>query len=179
MKIGIDIDDTITETSKEINKQIKKLQVLKKVAKDINVRDKLLQLIGKKGITNIHHNIKVRYGVKSFFKKAKEQGHKIILITARGGILPNGENQNFLIAVTKRFLKKHHLQVDKVIYAQKTKAEACLKEKIDIFIDDREMILDEIKEQGIRTICFGQVKDVISKHQIVYSWLELEKLLLK
>lgn len=58
---------------------------------------------------------------------------------------------------------------------QESKVGVCLKCGIELFIDDKENVLDEISRQGIQTLRMC-AKTCESKHKIVHNWLEIEKI---
>ena len=49
---------------------------------------------------------------------------------------------------------------------------------VDVFIDDKERVLDEIAKLGIKTLIFSEKKET-SKHQVVSSWKEVKNYILK
>ena len=66
-------------------------------------------------------------GVKRILKRLKEDGHTLILITARGGL-----NRD-MINVTEEILKNEEMDIfDKYYWASENKDEVCVKEKISI-----------------------------------------------
>ena len=61
---------------------------------------------------------------------------------------------------------------DKIIFKQKSKFDECIKNNVDLFIDDKEEVLDEIKKKGIATL---RITDSLeSKHEVVKNWQEIK-----
>lgn len=173
MNIGIDIDDTLTDTTKLANAILhnnpKYVDVLD--YHDLN-KEEFIQF-GKKHLDEIQKYLILKDGVLEVLNNLKKQGYNIVIITARGA-----KNMEFLIPITEKFLKINRVPYDKIIFSQEKKGEACLKNNINIFIDDKEHVLDEIKKynKNIKTIRFlnGMKK---SKHLTIRSWFELDSIL--
>lgn len=165
MIIGIDVDDTITRTTKTLNKipgMTKELfhQIISNPKSIPNLNERLNEIFG---------NIDVFTNAVEVINELKSNGNKIIIITARGS-----QGLDALVPITKEFIKKVGLNVDEVIFYQERKGNACKKAGVDIFIDDNEIVLDEVKEKGISTIRFSP-KKVVSNHRVLHSWLEIKK----
>ena len=47
-----------------------------------------------------------------------------------------------------------------------------VKNNLDLFIDDKERVLDDVKKAGIKTLRITDDKE--SKHDIVHNWLEIK-----
>ena len=82
------------------------------------------------------------------FKRLKEQGHKFIVITARGGLLPEMKDDAL------RVLKENNIEVDGFYFNVHDKLEICKKENIDLMIDDDHSIIKQISDAGIKTLYF-------------------------
>ena len=111
-------------------------------------------------------------GAKRILKLLKEDGHDLILITARGGI-----NKD-MIKLTEDILKENDLDVfSKSYFGVKDKAEVCVKEKIDLMIDDSYEHCSNIAKEKIRTI---YLKDAATYDleeneyiKVLYNWGEI------
>lgn len=162
MILGIDIDDTITNTSKVVNKYLKqeypeyddrKLLSKKEYAKFL-----------KKYIKQMRDEYELKDGVKSAWKYFRENHFKIIIITAR-----NNKYDRKNIKNTKSFLKKNGLFYDKIYFKQIKKGKKAYKEQVDLFIDDKERVLDEVALYGIHVVCMGES----SKYPSFQDWHQL------
>ena len=159
MRIGIDIDDTITNSWDVL---------FKEYAKIFNVPES--ELINANPY--YHNIIKTKYSLEEYFEKVipvndiivpnlplKENvkevidklydlGHTVTFITARGK-----ENTN-AYEVTKNYLDKHKIKYEKIILGIRSKAEACINEKIDLLIDDSIKHCTAVSESGIDVLMF-------------------------
>ena len=71
-------------------------------------------------------------------------------------------------------MQNNNITFDEIVFKQERKGKACHDLGIDIFIDDKENVLDEVKKKNpnIKTIRFLNKKES-SKHYTVRSWFEL------
>lgn len=187
MKIGIDIDDTLTNIKQELE------QEARKYAKQLGKEE---QNIG--GITNKNNgNIwQIKYGftyeeLKYFLKeiqenitnkaiprenakenieKLKEKGHKIYIITARDSEFHDDPYQ-----LSKDWLVKNEIKYDKLIVNAREKAHICQLEKIDIFIDDQLNNCIAVSNAGIKTIRISDKKEQEENIITLENWNEIYK----
>ena len=177
MRIGIDIDDTITNT----------YEVLTRIyCKEFNVDEKTLE--GKNGdyyevygITKETYkkflkehfckeafNIKVKENVSNIFNKLKEN-NEIYIVTAR-------TDENFINTkeICEEYLNKNNIYFDKVIVNAKNKGKVCFENNIDILIDDNIDNCKSANEYNIKCLLFNskinQNNDDLKR---VYDWNEV------
>ena len=95
-------------------------------------------------------------------------------------ILGNSNNSKAYHSENLKFSIQNEkgIPYDKILFFQENKAESCLAESVDVFIDDKERVLDEIAKLGIKTLIFSEKKET-SKHQVVSSWKEVKNYILK
>ena len=150
MRIGIDIDDTITNTweylmpiySKEFNVTInEKTPPYYNAVKDVVSLEEYLEINRKKEF--LKKDPPLKKDVKKILDKLKKEGHTIIFITARG------KAYNDPYQFTKNYLDKKSIPYDKIIVDSWDKATTCQNEKIDLFIDDRKFHCDKVSKCGI------------------------------
>lgn len=170
MTVGIDIDDTITETSLTANLYLQKNPKYIGIIDYHELEQEEFVNFVKNNVSDIQKNAPLKTGVKECINYLRENGHKVILITARGS---NGFD--FLIPETKQYLERNNIIVDDIVFRKKYKGKTCNKEKVDIFIDDKEKVLDEVKKWNIKTIRFCSKKEN-SKHYKANSWGHLLKM---
>lgn len=155
MRIGIDIDDTITNTydlvieevAKELNVQFKELR-----EKNYNYDD-LYKGCGFPPMSqkifdvfaNLVSKIELKDDSQEYLRKLHNEGHEIIFITARSHTRP-GQNEEYL--------KKHDIKYSKLIEGAETKEKFAREEQIELFIDDSVKNCKEIKNVGIDVILF-------------------------
>lgn len=177
MNIGIDIDDTIVNTydiflkllvmkykfnyNQLLIEKSNYFELYEKLDNFDNVKKDLFSILGK--------SVKLKENVVNVFNKLKEDGHKIILITAR-----NYNDYDEPYKLTYEYLKKNGVPFDKLIVNTDKKAQVCLDEKIDLFIDDSTMNCKDVSSVGIKTLQFGALfNEEIKDFKKVYSWDEI------
>ncbi len=165
MKIGIDIDDVITQTYESTLKYLSKYYPNFNIDKEENLSDKKTYDFLVKHIEDIQENAKLMPGVKKAMDELKEMGFKIIIITARGGQLKYNHKK-----VTEEYFKKHKLPYDKIYYGDINKGDAALTENLDFFIDDRIYNLDDVSAHGIKSLHFVSDKNTYSPYVKFDNW---------
>ena len=184
MKIGVDLDGVIFDSEKEY-RVYSELYDMLDLGQNNKVNNKELQFQKRFNwseeniqgfIKKYHMQITVESnfmpGVKRILKLLKKDGHSLILITARGGI-----NKN-MIKITENILKENEMDIfDKYYWATENKADICIKEKVDIMIDDFYRNCKSIADKKIRTI---YLKDSPSYDleeneyiKVLYNWGEI------
>ncbi len=166
MKIGIDIDNTITEVQEELNNAAYEYAI--KLGKNINNAENSFEDIKNNEDTykkkfqfsydelkyflkniqeEITNNAVPREKAVEVISKLKKLGHKIYIITAR-----DSEFHDNPYLLSKNWLDKNHIEYDKIIVNAREKGTVCKNENIDLFIDDQlNNCLDVLKE-GIKVI---------------------------
>lgn len=173
MTIGIDIDNTITNTSEKSCKITTKLYGCNDYHK-LNIKDRIDFL--NNYICNIVYTVNLKKDVISILNKWHKLGYKIIFITARGTEGIDEINQSKAIYLTSMYFKKKKIYFDEIIFLKSSKVDTVKKMDIDIFIDDKEDVLDEISKEGIKTIRFTNLE---SKHLKVDNWVDIDKIILE
>lgn len=184
MKIGIDLDGVIFDTEKEFRVYSELYDMMelhrnsKKDNRNMRFQDRFdwtteeINDFLSKYHKKVIEESSFMPGVKDILKKLKEDGHDLILITARGGI--NKE----MIHITEKRLKQNNLDIfDKYYWAIGKKDEICTKEHIDIMIDDFDENCKAISDAKVKTI---YLKDAPSKEldeneylKVLYNWGEI------
>ena len=143
MNIGIDLDDTIANTAESFLKYGKKFNEERNIEHKImqkewdfdkafgwneeNIEDFL-----KTYLEDLFVGLKPKEDAARIINKLREEGNKIIIITARS--VDHIEN---VYEICKDWLGKYNINVDKIETDGKDKALKCKENNIDIFIDDR------------------------------------------
>ena len=189
MNIGIDIDDTITNTfetalpyaQKYVREALKK-DIIPDYSKAIDhhyIRDIFGLVDGEdkvfwiKNYYNILDNVEPKENSCETIRKLKEEGNRIIIISARWDI---GDLSSYNI--TKEWLDEMGIHYDKLITGIENKAEIALQEKIDIFIDDSIRNCLEVQQSGIKSLLMtSPVNRNNPSHNIerVFYWEEIYK----
>lgn len=163
MIIGIDIDDTITETTKNIQHYLKEFAPNYQNYHDLEINK--YEEFMRKYIDIIMKTDPIKDGVKDFFDYCNSKNYKIIIITARS----NTYTKNTL-KITEDYLKKYQLKYDKIIIEQEEKGKMAFQNHVDLFIDDKEKVLDGIDSYGIKCIRFTNLE---SKYPTFYDWKDI------
>ena len=156
MRIGIDIDDTITNTWKDIipyysiwfnvsEDKLKNSKPYYEAVKDIYTIEEFFDEI-KPLYEGIVPYVSIRDNAKEVINKLHELGHKIIFISSRGG----GYYDPYTL--TKEYLDRHNIYYDKLLINKQDKGRACLDEKIDLFTDDSYKHCKEVSNVGINVL---------------------------
>ena len=189
MVIGLDIDDTITDTYAVMFGYAQKYTI-----EDLNKLGKIdyNQSISSHNYIQIMHNWNEKEEenfFRQYYKKIveetepfpfavetinrlKQEGHKIILITARWDF----DNTN-VKNLTEKWLKKQNINYDKLVVNAGEKLEAALENNLDVFVDDSFENCRAVANGGIKTFimdtrCNKNLED--PKIERVFSWPHLE-----
>ena len=166
MIIGVDIDDTLTNSREEIAKAWKDYYRLYDlgpytdlVPSNINTAwdDKYISRFWDLYRTEIAANAKAKEGAADALYNFKSNGHIIKIVTARP------EDQRL---VTLKSLKSQMLLFDELILRARYKGKTCREHGIELHIDDTQDNLDDIMQYGIYTMLFKENdcwKDVYKK----------------
>ena len=183
MIIGIDIDDTISDLSeiflkyatmynkeKEINFEIDKTQW--ELDKAYGWNDNNFFEFSKKYLKKLLNEAKPKKNCVNIIDKLREEGHKIIIITAR-----NNEELSDPYAITEEWLKLNNIKYDKLIVNSSKKEEDCINNKVDVFIDDRLENCESVhKKLNIPVLLFNSVYNTNDNNSLierVFSWDEV------
>lgn len=184
MNIGIDIDDTISNTYETVIPYAQKYQIEELHKSPILDRNKELathkytkalhnwndeeeNIFWEKYYVKMLPKIKVKELASENIKELRKK-HNIYLITARWD---NEEKE--ISKLTKKWLEDNEIVYDELILNAGTKLELCKKHNIDIFIDDSFQNCKELTENGIRTfIMDSKTNGKYNDKNItrVYSW---------
>lgn len=184
MKIGIDLDGVVFDSEKEfrVYSELYDLIDLRQNSKIDNNklkfqdRFKWTQEETEGFLKKYHKQIIVESnfmpGAKRVLQLLKKDGHSLILITARGGM-----NKN-MIKITEERLKKSGMDIfGKYYWATENKDEVCLKENVDIMIDDFNEKCVSIANKKIKTIYLKDAPSYDIKEneyiKVLYNWGEI------
>lgn len=177
MNIGIDIDDTITHTYETIlpmvavkyGMNLKKLQLQKPSYAMLRNILPNYDKFASENFPAVAKIVPLRDGVVDVLTKLREQGHKIIFMTARN----RGEYSD-PFKISYDFLNANGVPYDKLLVNINDKAQQCIVEGIDLFIDDNNDNCRSVKRTGIETWQFGTVfTQKIKGIDRVTSWNEI------
>lgn len=180
MRIGIDIDDVITNTSNVIKEYIRKQKNSEKlkehmveIMKGVSANPDVVQF-GLENYIKIFQEVKVKENAKQVIQRLLEKGNEIYLITARGEDLEFFKGSE---KVTINFLKDNDINYTKIIFNAINKAQLCKNNYIDLMIDDSIAHCEDVKNVGIKSIVFTSEvnKKIDTTVERINDWLQLEK----
>ena len=188
MNIGIDIDDTITKTSEEVDIYAKeyteKVLNRKFELKQVEILNPMWAqyLYGwtdeeDKKFWDIYYekimeNVKPKEDAIRIINELSEE-HNIIIITARW------DRESKIIAyITKEWLNRYNVKYHKLFIGHLDKRNISKENHIELFIDDSIKTCREISEIGIKTFMMNSrinqnFKD--DKLERVFSWKEIKE----
>ncbi len=195
MNIGIDIDDTISETFEillpyaqkytieelgkegtiDFNKECVNHYYIEEMfnwSKEESVR------FWNKYIDEILENVNIKVFASDIIKRLKEKGNNIFLITARWNT-----NENNVENVTIKWLENNNVIYDKLFLNAEANRKVQIVEEnnIDIFIDDSFENCKDVSERTKAKVYMmnTRVNEKFSLQNIkrVYSWSEIEHLI--
>ena len=180
MKIGIDIDDTITDLQDDLlieaieyDKTLRGTGIIYPERKyigqrfDWNEEEKEYYLSELRW--KVMNKAKIREGAIEVIQKLKEEGNEIIFITARSNRYHNDPYNT-----TNKWLNDNNIPFDKLVISALDKGKICEEENIDIFIDDQERNCTLTQNKGIKTIYFDiEHKEVNNNFITCYSWYDI------
>ncbi|MBE6154229.1 MAG: hypothetical protein E7163_01460 [Firmicutes bacterium] len=166
MVVGIDIDDTISDTSLSAAKYLTKYN--NKVLDYHNLSLEDYDEFAKLYIENIMSEAPLKEGVKEAFEYLHNKEYTIIIITAR-----NLKYSDNIYDITKEYLKTNRLKYDKILFDREKKGLDANNLGVDIFIDDKERVLDDVSKYGID--CIRITRDKNSKHKTFINWFDIIK----
>ncbi len=193
MNIGIDIDDTISETFETLLPYSQKYTIEDLQKKSIiNMKNDLsshLYIVYMNGWNEdeavefwnkYYGEILKKLNIKKFasdvIAKLKQKGHKIYLITARWDMKVDNIRE-----ITKEWLKNNKVEYDDIFFNADDKLQLVKNNEIDIFIDDS---FDNCKKIADNTnakvyIMNSRINEALEDNKIqrVYSWPHLYNLI--
>lgn len=176
MTIGLDIDDTITNSSDLIFTFVKKyfntddVNIVREIIGG-EIEGELLKFYDAH-LGEMVANYTLKDNVKEVIERLRKKGHRVVIITARGYT----KTKDSIIKITKKYLQKHNIKVDKIVFNKLDKDIACVKNNIDIMIDDSVSTLEKIRAKNIKVLLYTSIgnKEVTTNIDRVNNWLELE-----
>ena len=181
--IGIDLDDTISSSNEMFIKYAKLYNKEKKINfkidetqwdldKSFGWNDNNYKEFCKQYLRTLLNEAEIKYNAAEKINKLKNEGYKIIIITSR-----NEKELNDMYSFTEKWLKNHNINYDKLIINSLQKKEECLKNKVNIFIDNNiKNCMNVYKKLQIPVFLFDglyNTNDKYSNIERVYSWDEI------
>ena len=152
MKIGIDVDNTITDTLPLLKKYCEEYNN-KVIKRNLSMNEEGFSLYNlyewtedekteflEKYINEIRKKVNIKQNAQKVIKKLKQEGNTIYIITARKYI--KGESP---YKITQEFLQKNNIQYDELVI-QTDKKQFCIDNNIEILIDDEPQNINSVSE---------------------------------
>lgn len=181
MRIGIDIDDTITNTFEYMTPYVlKKFNIKEESIKGKNGRYSEVYGINKQQyisflketFNSIAPFISIKEDVKEIIKELKKQ-NEIIIITAR-----NEEYFENVKELCAQFLEKNDIPFDEIIVNAKPKGPICKEKNIDVLIDDSVENCISAKENNIKCILFdSKINKNTNEFTRAHNWKEVKSII--
>lgn len=183
MRIGIDIDNVISNFNEMLleaylmhDKELRNTGIINPNAKYIRTgmfdwsNEEELSFY-KDNIEGIAKKLKVKEKAKEYIDRLHSDGHLIYIITGRD----NGEYSE-PYNMTKKWLDENNIYYDNLIltdaYDIHAKSLECLKNDIDIMIDDSVRICSDLITSGITTILMDTTYNRKINIKRVKNWEE-------
>ena len=184
MKIGIDLDGVIFDSERIFRVYAELYDILElhqngiidnrevRFQERYNWSQEIINNFMRKYHTKIIEEAAFMPGAKEVIKMLKNEGHELIIITARG----NKKKEH--IAITEDILKKNNMYIfDKYCWGVEKKREVCVAEKIDLMIEDSNNNCKAISDAKIKTIYFKDAPNYEMKEneylKTLYNWGEI------
>lgn len=160
MRIGIDMDDTITNSydliiellGKVYNKDSNKIKEAGTNYYEIMADEENYpnyKELAYKNFETLLSKASLKTGAREVINKLHDEGNEIIIITARN-------NREYLTpyVTTYMYLVKNDILFDKIYVNVEEKGIFCKKHNIDIFIDDSEINCKSTIDNDVNTLLF-------------------------
>lgn len=182
MKIGIDIDNVISNFNEEILKEyIKHDRELRNtgiINENAESYHKGMFDWSKEendefyysNLERISKNLKTIERAPETIKKLKEEGNEIVLISSRdNGIVANPRE------MTENWLKENYIVYDKLIVTGKNKkGDICKENNVDIMIDDSIKNCKDVSSKGIKVLLMDtRYNKNTNEFERVSNWKEI------
>ncbi len=163
MKIGVDIDGVILNFERTLNTfaEFYNFDTLKNggaknrnehhLKKRFEWTDEQKQAFIDKYFLELSKTCPMMPGAVHFINMLKNDGHELVIITARGKTVPEMKQ------VAEQRFKENGLVFDKYYWCQDGKLQTAVSEKLDFMIDDYLPYLTEISNAGIKCLYFKDV----------------------
>ena len=187
MRIGVDIDGVILNFERDLKAraelfnfiELKRCDETKRDEHFIQLRhnwtDEEKALFVEKYFVSLSKNTPFMPGAVEVLKMLKNEGHKLIIISARGGIV-----KEMKTVALERF-DEVGLVFDDYFWGQSDKLQTIKNEKIDVMIDDNVEHCKTVSDAKIKTIYFRDVDGAkLQESEFLFdatNWGEIYKII--
>lgn len=194
MNIGIDIDGVLTDLENYIGTIGKKYMIENNLDFDDTMNTNtiygFLSMEDSHQFWDIHWEkyattVKMRKNASNVIEKLKNDGNKIIIITARtydSQIIKRGiKRQKNMEELIIKWLNKNNIKYDKIVFSNLNKLKNCLDNQIDIMIEDSVSNIEQLKKH-MKILCFNAKYNqsyIDSQIHRVYNWDDVYNIISK
>lgn len=188
MRIGVDIDGVLNDIGEwhyscgfkfcienDINRGFNPYEYM--MEEQFGLTDEENYKFWKEYIFDLMVSIPTRPYAGNVLQLLKELGHTIVILTARDNRYLTNQYANTMNFYVEEWLNKNNIPYDEIIAGSGNKRDKCLKNKLDIMIEDKAKNVEEISEH-IPVLCFDAPYNLkINKENVhrVYSWYQIYK----
>lgn len=178
MRIGIDVDDVITNTSEEMKDYIMKYDKNGDISNHMedvmrgDMTNPIIKKFFEENSAEIFSNAKMKENANEVIQRWINAENEIIIITTRGEIRFKGSTE-----ITKKYFKLNNIPYTEILFNSFEKAEVCKENKIDLMIDDSEKYCREVAKENIKSILFTSEinRNINTTIERIDNWLQLEQ----
>ena len=180
MRIGVDIDDTISCTNKKTIEEALKYDAecvngkgfrnkngvtfLEKFYWNVYDVDAFLQRVSK---SDFFLDLEVKEEANKYISKLFEDGHEIYFITRRLNSLKSKLK-------TKKWLKKNDFKYNKIAFGKMKKGKYCKDNGIDLLIDNDSKNIEEALNFGLDALLMlDDYNKYLRKYKKAHNWKEI------
>lgn len=158
LKIGLDLDGVVIDSETTFRTYEEIFDIEHNQIKLINKEEPKFQQrynwskeeeneFINKYMLEVSKNSNLMSGFKTVYNLLKDKV-EFVIITARGGFIDEMKDD------AENLLKSNGININKAFYKINDKLDICIREQIDIMIDDDYRIIEKISSNNIRTLYF-------------------------
>lgn len=188
MRIGIDIDGVLNDVGQWHYSCGYKFCIDNNIDRGFNPNKYLIEeqfflteeennKFWKEYIFDLMVSIPMRPYAARVISSLKDMGHEIVILSARDNRYLTNQYADTMNFYVEEWLKKNDIEYDEILAGPGNKKEKCLKNNIDIMIEDKANNVEEISEH-IPVLCFdAPYNSEVNKENVlrVYSWFQIYK----
>lgn len=188
MRIGVDIDGVLNNVGEwhyscgfkfcienHIDRGFDPYKYM--MEEQFNLTDEENYKFWKEYIFDLMVSIPTRPYAGKVLQLLKEMGHEIVILTARDNRFLTNQYSNTMNFYVEEWLNKNSIPYDEIIAGASSKKDKCIKNKLDIMIEDKASNVIKISEI-IPVLCFDAPYNLdVNKENVtrVYSWYQIYK----
>ena len=192
MRIGVDIDGVLNDIGgwhyscgykfcieNNIDRGFNPYEYL--IEKQFFLTEKENNKFWKEYIFDLMVSIPTRSYASRVINELRNMGHQIVILTARDNRYLTNQYANTMNFYVEEWLKKNNIEYDEIISGSGNKKDKCLKNNIDIMIEDKANNVIEISNH-IPVLCFDAPYNLeVNKDNVtrIYSWYQIYDYFLK